>query len=152
MLAIAPGQCSAKSAVYKCTACRTNASACASKTLRMSATRKSHLLTCRTGAGSKDNASTAGGDSDPNSGTVGLLTSKASQSKAYSAFVAASLGFGVAALAAPGILVQVACGFTASELELVFTRIAGATMLISVAVEYSLKVRGWLGCMRSVSR
>lgn len=61
-------------------------------------------------------------------------------SLAYSGFVAASLGFAAAALAAPELLVAFASGHAASGLEVDFTRIAGGTMLLSAAVEYSLKV------------
>jgi hypothetical protein len=73
---------------------------------------------------------------------AGFLQSKDQQAAAYGFLSATSLGFGVAALAAPELLLSVAVGTgDASALDVAFTRIAGATMAISAAAEYSLRVR-----------
>lgn len=71
----------------------------------------------------------------------GLLSSPQQQSAAYIFLTGTSVAFGVAALAAPQLLLTLALGVDATPLDVAFTRIAGATMAISAAVEYSLQVR-----------
>lgn len=70
----------------------------------------------------------------------GFLSSPEQQSASYLFLTATSLAFGVAALAAPQLLLSLALGVDATSLDAAFTRIAGATMAISAAVEYSLQV------------
>lgn len=72
---------------------------------------------------------------------AGFLASKDQQAAAYGFLSATSLGFGAAALAVPELLLSVAIGGDATALDVAFTRIAGATMAISAAAEYSLRVR-----------
>jgi hypothetical protein len=71
----------------------------------------------------------------------GFLSSPEQQSAAYLFLTGTSLAFAVAALAAPQLLLLLALGVDATSLDVAFTRIAGATMAISAAVEYSLQVR-----------
>jgi hypothetical protein len=59
---------------------------------------------------------------------------------AFRALAGVSLGFGAAALLAPGALVGLATGAAATPLDCVFARIAGGTMAISAAAEWSLAV------------
>jgi hypothetical protein len=70
----------------------------------------------------------------------GFLSSPEQQSAAYLFLTGTSVAFGVAALAAPQLLLTLALGVKATPLDVAFTRIAGATMAISAAVEYSLQV------------
>jgi hypothetical protein len=70
----------------------------------------------------------------------GFLSSPEQQSAAYLFLTGTSVAFGVAALAAPQLLLTLALGVEATPLDVTFTRIAGATMAISAAVEYSLQV------------
>ncbi|KAF6265767.1 hypothetical protein COO60DRAFT_1633231 [Scenedesmus sp. NREL 46B-D3] len=69
----------------------------------------------------------------------GFLSSPEQQSASYLFLTGTSLAFGVAALAAPQLLLSLALGVDATSLDAAFTRIAGATMAISAAVEYSLQ-------------
>jgi hypothetical protein len=48
--------------------------------------------------------------------------------------------FGIVAIAAPELLIKFAVGVDATPLDVAFTRIAGSTMAISAAAEYSLQV------------
>jgi hypothetical protein len=68
------------------------------------------------------------------------LSSPEQQSAAYLFLTGTSVAFGVAALAAPQLLLTLALAVEATPLDVAFTRIAGATMAISAAVEYSLQV------------
>jgi hypothetical protein len=86
--------------------------------------------------------------SSSNSSTAGFLSSKDQQAAAFGFLSATSLAFGVSALAAPELLLSVAVGGDATALDVAFTRIAGATMFISAAAEYSLRVR-WCCTHRS---
>lgn len=72
-------------------------------------------------------------------GTSSLL-SKEQQAAAFGFLSGTSLAFGAAALAVPELLLSVAVGGDASTLDIAFTRIAGATMAISAAAEYSIRV------------
>jgi hypothetical protein len=60
---------------------------------------------------------------------------------AFRALTATSVVFGAAALLAPAPLVELVTGAGALPVDVVFTRIAGGTMAISAAVEWSLAVR-----------
>ena len=65
---------------------------------------------------------------------------------AFALLSATSAGFAASALAAPGLLLALALpGRPPSELAEPFVRIAGATMLLSTAVEWRLKVGGQRG-------
>lgn len=71
----------------------------------------------------------------------GFLSDPQQQAAAFGFLSATSLAFGAAALTVPELLLSVAIGGGgASALEVSFTRIAGATMAISAAAEYSLRV------------
>lgn len=73
----------------------------------------------------------------------GFLSTPDQQAAAYGFLSATSLAFGAVALAAPELLLSVAVGGgDASTLDVAFTRIAGATMAISAAAEYSIRVSG----------
>eukprot|EP00775_Hariotina_reticulata_P000890 gene890-1213_t len=59
--------------------------------------------------------------------------------------------FGAVALTAPELLLSVALGVPATPLDAAFTRIAGATMAISAAAEYSLQDAVAAGHLKSVT-
>lgn len=67
-----------------------------------------------------------------------FLTTAEGQEKAYSYLTITSAMFGTVAVALPSVLLSLVFGSGYSQLDVVFTRIAGVTMMISVAVEYSL--------------
>jgi hypothetical protein len=69
-----------------------------------------------------------------------LLSNPEHQSTAFLLLAVTSALFGVAAFSAPELLLSAALGAPATPLDAAFTRIAGATMAISAAAEYSLKV------------
>lgn len=71
----------------------------------------------------------------------GFLTAAQQQATAYTALTATSLGFGAIAIAVPQLLLSLVTADAATPVNLVFTRIAGVTMAISAAAEYSLKVK-----------
>jgi len=75
-----------------------------------------------------------GGDSTNTSAAPDSTTA------AFQALTATSVVFGAAALLLPDTLVQLITGGAATPLDLSFTRIAGGTMAISAAVEWSLAV------------
>lgn len=79
--------------------------------------------------------------------STGFLSSSESQSAAYAFLTATSVGFALLGLAAPQLLLQFAAGVPGTQLEITFTQIAGATMAISAAAEYSLMVSRGLGCV-----
>lgn len=75
----------------------------------------------------------------------GLFSTPQQQSAGFLALTAASLAFGIAALAAPELLLSAAVDGDHGVLDVAFTRVAGATMFISAAAEYSLQVSVLLG-------
>lgn len=77
---------------------------------------------------------------DVSMSTGGFLASPDQQAAGYGVLSATSLAFGAVAVLVPELLLSVAVGGDASTLEVAFTRIAGATMAISAATEYSLRV------------
>ncbi|WIA31838.1 hypothetical protein OEZ86_002705 [Tetradesmus obliquus] len=88
----------------------------------------------------QDTSSSSSSSSQVQPGLAGgLLSSPQQQSAAYNFLTGTSVAFGVAALAAPQLLLTLALGVDATPLDVAFTRIAGATMAISAAVEYSLQ-------------
>lgn len=86
-------------------------------------------------------------DSSVSQPTNAFLQNSEQQAVAYGFLSATSLAFGVAALAAPQVLLSVVFGGRASLLDTAFTRIAGATMAISAAAEYSIRV-SWIQASR----
>lgn len=83
----------------------------------------------------------------------GLLSKKSNQSACYAFLASTSAAFAVAALAAPGPLLAFALpGATIGPLDETFLEIAGATMAVSAAVEYSIKVTNRVpGCTQQLS-
>jgi hypothetical protein len=75
------------------------------------------------------------------------LLSKDLQTNGYFALASSSCLFGAAAILFPEQLLQVAAGVSATPLDIAFARIAGSTMAISAAAEFSLQVGGHTKCM-----
>jgi hypothetical protein len=95
----------------------------------------------QTSSSSSNSSSSASSSQALSALAGGFLSSPQQQSAAYLFLTGTSVAFGVAALAAPQLLLTLALGVDATPLDVAFTRIAGATMAISAAVEYSLQVR-----------